>query len=181
MHLDWLLLWHKIEHPSPGESPKEWSKLPITLVLSRSPRENKGLCSEKEKCPSNPNVCQRRKQRVWGQWIWWNGDTGKTRRPTEAAFQRRDTRAHHLPRTLGLLWWQGRSTAFCGQCSASLRSSPVAHLCSLRLKTLAAAVDLSSLASMGTMPPTRRSQVALFNHQKPGGCNYNNCKARSAE
>ena len=101
---------------------------------SQRPRENKGLCSEKEKCPSNPNVWQRREQRVWGQWTCWNGDTGKTR-PTEAGFQRRDTRAHHSPRTLGLLWWQRRFTSFCGQCSASLRSSPVAHLCRRRLDT----------------------------------------------
>lgn len=28
----------------------------------------------------------------------------KDRRPTEAGFQRRDTRAHHSPRTRGLLW-----------------------------------------------------------------------------
>lgn len=31
------------------------------------------------------------------------------------------------------------------------------------------------------MLPASRSQVALFNHQKAGGCNYNNSKARSAE
>lgn len=35
--------------------------------------------------------------------------------------------------------------------------------------------------SMGMMLPTNRSQVALFNLQKPGGCNYNNCKAKSVE
>lgn len=43
------------------------------------------------------------------------------------------------------------------------------------------ATELSSLTSMGMILPTNRSQVALFNHQKPGGCNYNNCKARSEE
>ena len=49
------------------------------------------------------------------------------------------------------------------------------------VKTVVAAAELSSLTSRVMMPPTNRSQVLLLNHQKPGGCNYINCKARSAE
>ena len=122
----------QVEHPGPEESPREWSKLSTTLGL-RVLEKTKAY-AQKRRNAQVTLMYGREGNRVWDQWTCWNGDTGKTR-PTEAGFQRRDTRAHHSPRTLGLLWWQRRFTSFCGQCSASLRSSPVAHLCRRRLDT----------------------------------------------
>lgn len=86
----------------------------------------------------------------------------------KARFHSRDASTYHSPRAFGMLWGEVRFTSFSMKKLRITKKFTGSLPLQGGAEDSCTATELSSLTSMGMMLPTNRSQVALFNHQKPG-------------